>query len=98
MRLIDANAFIKMMEEKCDTESAFDLLVLSVCRGGVKIMPTIDAVQVRHGRWIPCHPLGDNAPDGYMCSACHVGGWDETDFCPNCGAKMDWKENGNETD
>ena len=50
--------------------------------------PTVDAIPVVHGRWITCHPLGDDAPEGYMCSVCHVGGWDETDFCPNCGAKM----------
>ena len=46
MRLIDADAFIKMMEEKCDPESTLDPWVLSVCRGGVKIMPTVDAVPV----------------------------------------------------
>lgn len=46
MRLINADAFIKMMEEKCDPESTLDPWVLSVCRGGVKIMPTVDAVPV----------------------------------------------------
>ncbi len=45
-RLIDADAFIQMMEEKCDPESTLDPWVLSVCRGGVKIMPTVDAVPV----------------------------------------------------
>ena len=46
MRLIDADAFIQMMEEKCDPESTLDPWVLSVCRGGVKMMPTVDAVPV----------------------------------------------------
>ncbi len=40
MRLIDADAFIQMMEEKCDPKSTLDPWVLSVCRGGVKMMPT----------------------------------------------------------
>ena len=46
MRLIDADAFIQMMEEKCDPKSTLDPWVLSVCRGGVKMMPTVDAVPV----------------------------------------------------
>lgn len=53
-------------------------------------------VPVRHGRWEPCHPLGDNTPEGYMCSVCHVGGWAKTDICLNCGAKMDGKNGGHE--
>ena len=59
-------------------------------------MPTVDAVSVKHGRWIPCHPLGDDTPEAYMCSVCHVGGWEKTNFCPNCGADMrkDGDDNG----
>lgn len=49
MRLIDADAFIKMMEEKCDHDAALDELVLRVCRGGINMMPTIEVPQ-----WIPC--------------------------------------------
>lgn len=40
-RLIDADAYVSMMEEKCDYEKALDPYVLSVCRGGIKLMPTI---------------------------------------------------------
>lgn len=40
-RLIDADAYISMMEGKCDYEKALDPYVLSVCRGGIKLMPTI---------------------------------------------------------
>lgn len=40
-RLIDGDAYIKMMEEKCDHESSLDEWVLKVCRGGVNIMPTV---------------------------------------------------------
>lgn len=49
MRLIDADAFIEMMEEKCDPKSILDPWVFRVCRGGVTIMPTVDAVPVE---WI----------------------------------------------
>ena len=47
--------------------------------------PIVDAEPVRHGRWISeCEPH-------YECSVCHH--WfhlyDRTNYCPNCGAKMD---------
>lgn len=56
----------------------------------------VNAVPMVHGRWIPCHPLGDDAPEGYMCSVCRVGGWEKTNFCPNCGAKLDEKDDGDD--
>ena len=40
-RLVDADAYVSMMEGKCDYEKALDPYVLSVCRGGIKLMPTI---------------------------------------------------------
>lgn len=89
MRLIDADAFIQMMEEKCDPESTLDPWVLSVCRGGVKMMPTVDAVPVRHGRW-------EWDGEAFVCSACGSGyegqptmmGKPMFEFCPVCGADM----------
>ena len=102
MRLIDADAFIQMMEEKCDPESTLDPWVLSVCRGGVKMMPTVDAVKVVHGRWI------DIDTETYTwkirCGRCgHERSMMSTGktypmYCENCDARMDGKGNGNETD
>lgn len=40
-RLIDADAYVSMMEEKCDYAKSLDPYVLSICRGGIKLMPTI---------------------------------------------------------
>ena len=62
--------------------------------------PTVDAVEVVHGRWIPLEY--DGYADGYPvwdlweCSECgeeHKGDEDTlTNYCPNCGAKMDGKD------
>ena len=52
-------------------------------------MPTVDAVEVVHGRW------GDTpGVFGYICSQCNKvmvpDRYDgEMNYCPNCGAKMD---------
>ena len=56
--------------------------------------PRVDAVEVKHGRWVNGYPIS--------CSVC--GGFAPTDYedcnryeawlttyCPNCGAKMDLK-------
>ena len=60
-------------------------------------VPTVDAVPVVHGRWIPLEY--DGYADGnpvwnlWECSKCgeeHSGDEDTlTPYCPNCGAKMD---------
>ena len=52
---------------------------------------------VKHGRWVQviCH---DEYEDGFVdrvkecCSVCHAQNWRRTtNYCPNCGAKMDLK-------
>lgn len=50
--------------------------------------PTVDAVEVVHGRWL----CGDYYDIGDVCSECD---WDcqmthpSYRYCPNCGASMD---------
>lgn len=52
----------------------------------IDTLPTVDAVEVVHGRWV-------HRPDARICPFCnyrysHFGGKDYN-YCPNCGAKMD---------
>ena len=61
--------------------------------------PTVDAVEVVHGRWI-------DGIGSYSTANCSVCGWKipytedyygylgKTNYCPNCGAKMDGDGNG----
>ena len=64
--------------------------------GVIQGMPTVDAVPVRHGRWvgsdsqcgIACSVCGV-AVDDFCCSADYVDMNYQPNFCPNCGAKMD---------
>ena len=87
MKLIDPDELERVLRPILTDESC-PLHIAAEIDMNLDLMPKVDAVPVRHGRWIPCHPLGDDAPEGYMCSACHVGGWEKTNFCPNCGADM----------
>lgn len=52
--------------------------------------PTIDAEPVRHGRWIMLEPYGTHHTHRRKCSVCgEIKSKELTNFCPNCGAKMD---------
>lgn len=62
-------------------------------------LPAVEAVPVRHGRWIKMTGMMPPEYHGhYCCSECgwHLKGlrnsWtreEEMPYCPNCGAKMD---------
>ena len=59
--------------------------------------PIIDAEPVRHGRWETKEYTIES--DGWIteyreevCSECGEGQIGISDFCPNCGAKMDLEE------
>ena len=47
--------------------------------------PTADVVEVKHGEWI------DLNITEWQCSECNyrVERWNNTPYCPHCGAKMD---------
>lgn len=50
---------------------------------------------VKHGRWIyeqlPL-PLSDGSKECVRCSVCGTHWDNESNYCPNCGAKMDESE------
>ena len=75
--------------------------------GARKLMvdaPTADVVEVRHGKWEkdPIAIRGVGEIYDYRCSVCtarahkgEYGNYDYiTSYCPNCGAKMDGKGEG----
>lgn len=78
-RLIDVNA-IPESATAISTDGR-----LFVAWSAIVEAPTVDAVEVVHGRWIPC----ENG--GYNCSNCdrRVAFLVHNRYCPNCGAKMD---------
>lgn len=60
-------------------------------REAIKNAPAADVAPVRHGRWI-------DSSNGWMCSECEQDNTYDKPYCPNCGAKMDGKEDGHEAD
>ena len=51
----------------------------------IKRQPTIDAEPVRHAKWIE-YPTADGMN---QCSVCGVLRFGESNYCPECGARMD---------
>ena len=89
MRLIDADALAKngwVLERHGVSNTLIE-------RMSIADVPTIGAEPVKHGRWEFKHP------NGWACSEC--GEWGlmidnrgicKSNYCPNCGAKMDGGE------
>ena len=63
----------------------------------IRYMDAVDVAPVQHGQWISKNPHGYEWV--FVCSNCdYVDGYpfnERPNYCPNCGAKMDEKENGN---
>ena len=94
-RLIDANALEALFRRYAkieDNDTQYDIgrvHGLIEAADHIKRAPTVDAVEVVHGRWI----------EGFFkntveCSACfekavHHCYTEKTNYCPKCGAKMD---------
>lgn len=54
----------------------------------IAAMPAADVEPVKHGRWI--EHIDHEMLTGYdECSVCHFGTIGQSNYCPNCGAKMD---------
>ena len=89
MRLIDADALIWNFGEVDDNGAKrWDFFVTA---DEMREVSTVDAVPVRHGRWV----WNDYGGIGnYHCSECGniciCNG--DYDYCPNCGARMDKDE------
>ena len=89
MRLIDADALKKEIDDYWNPDMA-----VSEIWGVIDNAPTVDAVLVKHGRWIVDTKFGNDVLSGgkmVICSRCGKGGRFDggSPYCSNCGAKMD---------
>ena len=69
---------------------------IAIARQEIEEIPTADVVEVRHGYWDDC----ECSVCGKMHPSLYLDEWEleyrikETPYCPNCGAKMDGKGEG----
>ena len=85
------------MAEYIDREAALMKLMQDGCSAknlqSISDMPAADVAPVRHAKWEIV--VGSNGKEYMVCTGCRKQ-QDLTDvfsYCPNCGAKIDEKEN-----
>lgn len=87
MRPIDADALLENKFEAIDCGDSIEVVEVT----DIEQAPTIEIQPVRHGKW----ERPTKSRIARYCSLCgtrHVSG-SANNFCPNCGARMDEKEN-----
>ena len=90
-RLINADALIKKWENVHSKDISFEMAIIGATND-VKKAPTIDAVPVRHGKWINCGTYDQGYQVTLECECCGeaVNGYvQDYKYCPYCGAKME---------
>ena len=55
----------------------------------VDILPTADVVEVKHGEWIWTENGQEDYEQYWVCTVCKEKSYFKTNFCSDCGAKMD---------
>ena len=102
-RFIDANNLIEeIREERCYNCRNFKDMKCDYCGTAdyiymIEDMPTVDVAPVVHGHWIEKEKYSFGIM--YDCSLCDNRIRDNGyswNYCPNCGAKMDKKEDKHE--
>ena len=88
-RLIDAEAMREYWLENGENEYVYDT---NAVLDSIDEQPTVDAVEVVHGRWEPRTDVVGFVRCS-VCRDCNVyDDWADGkkwNYCPNCGAKMD---------
>ena len=92
MRLIDADKLHFSPRFAWTTPDREEMIpVLAIDKKWVDKAPTVDAVEVVHGRWEKAEYHGflrcDQCKDVYINEEWLADG--KWNYCPNCGAKMD---------
>lgn len=57
-------------------------------------IPAADVAPVVHGQWVTHYRSGTTVAEGYVSTCCDMWNNRKSDYCPNCGARMDGGSNG----
>lgn len=87
-RLIDANALLQHKRKMSGADFGGEFWDEAVLVSDIDNAPTVDAVEVVHGR----KAESAISSTGLMCTACHSDVDRDAVFCKYCGAKMDGEE------
>lgn len=94
MAYIDREVAIKTAMTNAKINNQFDAVILAEA---MEDIPIADVAEVKHGYWIEVEQIGkNNRRIKYTTKKCPVCGYcngrRKTNYCPDCGAKMDGKK------
>ena len=92
MRLIDADALKEQLLR--DAHKSGNSFVISTVKSFCKILdaaPSLALVEAR-GKWEVGGMHSNGVVGNWKCSVCEKRSLEDSNFCPNCGAKMDEEE------
>ena len=89
-RLIDVNKVInsmqKCLDESPDKKHSVAYFAFETIIECLKQEPTVDAVEVVHGRWL-C--VDTDTEHFFLCNRCKKKEFLQSNYCRSCGAMMD---------
>ena len=93
-RLIDANALLEKVQFRMEIDNKNAEIIagcVNIARRLIENAPTVDAVEVVHGRWIAVPSSDMMTGKAFKCSECNKMRYGSfmPNYCQNCGAKMD---------
>lgn len=77
---VGCNSYHGVRCRACGTGDAIDL---------IEDAPAADVAPVVHGRWVTHYRSGTPVAEGYVSACCDMWNNRKSDYCHNCGAKMD---------
>ena len=87
---IDREATLREIERREALMVGDKRVSVDAMKSFIKNRPDADVAPVVHARWITSHD------EFCACSICKYPfyvGWNQTNYCPHCGAKMDGGDN-----
>ena len=84
-KVLEEHRFVFRIEDLLNNEIVYQTVYRDFT-GFIKSIPAADVAEVRHGTWTEC---GLRNP---QCSLCRGYNIEKSNYCPNCGAKMDGKD------
>lgn len=66
--------------------------MLSIIQMDILKLPAADVSPASHGRWEKHYRSGIPVSEGYVSTCCDMWNNRKSNYCPNCGAKMDGVE------
>ena len=83
MAYIEREAAIKALMNDAPEQVGFSREDAADC---IRYMDAADVEPVRHGRWL-C--VDTDTEQFFLCNRCKKKEYWESDYCPNCGCRMD---------